>query len=111
MSMEFKPHANTEEISVNCAVITVSDTRCPDTDKSGQLIKELLLSDHHIVELYQIIKDESREITAQMEVLAAYPCINAVIFNGGTGIAPRDTTYDTLEKLLEKTLPGFGELF
>ena len=109
--MEFTPHANTEEISVNCAVITVSDTRSPETDKSGQLIKELLLADHHIVKLYQIIKDESREITAQMEVLAEYPCISAVIFHGGTGIAPRDTTYDTLEKLLEKTLPGFGELF
>ncbi|MFM9157987.1 MAG: molybdenum cofactor biosynthesis protein B, partial [Dolichospermum sp.] len=92
--MEFTPHANTEEISVNCAVITVSDTRSPVTDKSGQLIQELLLADHHIVELYQIIKDESREITAQMEVLAQYSAISAVIFNGGTGIAPRDTTYD-----------------
>jgi molybdenum cofactor biosynthesis protein B len=46
-----------------------------------------------------------------MEILAQDAHINAVIFNGGTGIAPRDTTYDTLEKLLEKTLPGFGELF
>ncbi|MFM6280099.1 MAG: molybdenum cofactor biosynthesis protein, partial [Dolichospermum sp.] len=78
--MEFTPHANTEEISVNCAVITVSDTRSPVTDKSGQLIQELLLADHHIVELYQIIKDESREITAQMEVLAQYSAISAVIF-------------------------------
>ena len=109
--MEFQPHPDTQKVPVNCAVITISDTRSPDTDKSGQLIKELLLADNHIVVLYHIIKDESREITAQMEVLAEYPCISAVIFNGGTGIAPRDTTYDTLEKLLEKTLPGFGELF
>ena len=109
--MEFQPHPNTQEVSVTCAVITVSDTRSADTDKSGQLIKELLLSARHTVGLYQIIKDESREIQALMEILAKDTRINAVIFNGGTGIAPRDTTYDALEKLLAKTLPGFGELF
>ena len=64
-----------------------------------------------VVRSYQIIKDEPREIQAQMVALGRDAQINAVIFNGGTGIAPRDTTYDALEKLLEKTLPGFGELF
>jgi molybdopterin adenylyltransferase len=106
-----QPHPNIQQFSINCAVITVSDTRSQDTDKSGQLIKELLLADHHTVELYQIIKDEPREIQAQMVSLGINSRINAVIFNGGTGISPRDTTYDTLENLLEKTLPGFGELF
>ena len=109
--MKFQPHPNTQQVSVTCAVITVSDTRSPDTDKSGQLIKELLLADDHTVGFYQIIKDEPREIADQMAVLGKDIHINAVIFNGGTGIAPRDTTYDALEKLLEKTLPGFGELF
>ena len=109
--MKFQPHPNTQKISVTCAVITVSDTRSPDTDKSGQLIKELLLADDHTVGVYQIIKDEPREIQVQMAVLGKDTHINAVIFNGGTGISPRDTTYDALEKLLEKTLPGFGELF
>ncbi|MFN7521790.1 MAG: molybdenum cofactor biosynthesis protein B, partial [Aphanizomenon sp.] len=87
--MEFQPHPDTQKVPVNCAVITISDTRSPDTDKSGQLIKELLLADNHIVVLYHIIKDESREITDQMEILAQDAHINAVIFNGGTGIAPR----------------------
>ncbi|MTJ07838.1 MULTISPECIES: molybdenum cofactor biosynthesis protein B [unclassified Anabaena] len=109
--MEFQPHPNKQKISVSCAVITVSDTRSPDTDKSGQLIKELLLAADHTVALYQIIKDEPREIQTQMEVLGNDAEIQAVILNGGTGIAPRDTTYDALEKLLEKILPGFGELF
>ncbi|MBE9234115.1 molybdenum cofactor biosynthesis protein MoaB [Cuspidothrix issatschenkoi LEGE 03284] len=109
--MSMQPHPNTQEISVICAVITVSDTRSPETDKSGQLIKELLLANNHTVRFYQIIKDEPGEIQAQMGVLGGDAQINAVIFNGGTGIAPRDTTYDALEKLLEKTLPGFGELF
>ncbi len=59
---------------------------------------------------YTIVKDEPIEIQAQMEVLGRSD-LDAVIFNGGTGIAPRDTTYDAIEGLLEKTLPGFGELF
>jgi molybdopterin adenylyltransferase len=109
--MELQPHPNKQQVSVTCAVITVSDTRSPDTDKSGQLIKELLLAADHKVELYQIIKDEPKEIQSQMAALGKDAQINAVIFNGGTGISPRDTTYDALEKLLEKTLPGFGELF
>ncbi|MTJ50296.1 molybdenum cofactor biosynthesis protein B [Dolichospermum sp. UHCC 0259] len=109
--MEFQPHPNAQQTSITCAVITVSDSRSAETDKSGQLIKELLLADHHTVALYQIIKDEPKEIQSQMTALGRDAQINAVIFNGGTGIAPRDTTYDALEKLLEKTLPGFGELF
>ena len=109
--MQMQPHPNTDKTSISCAVITVSDSRSAETDKSGQLIKELLLVEHHTVRSYQIIKDEPREIQAQMVALGRDAQINAVIFNGGTGIAPRDTTYDALEKLLEKTLPGFGELF
>ena len=95
---------------MNCAVITVSDTRSPETDRSGQLIKQLLLDAGHAVGVYTIVKDEPAQIQGQMEVLAKRS-VDAIIFNGGTGIAPRDTTYDAIESLLEKTLPGFGELF
>lgn len=105
-----QPHPDTIEITVNCAVITVSDTRSPETDRSGQLIKQLLLDACHTVGAYTIVTDEPIEIQAQMEVLG-HSDLDAVIFNGGTGIAPRDTTYDAIEGLLEKTLPGFGELF
>lgn len=105
-----QPHPDTTEITVNCAVITVSDTRSPETDRSGQLIKQLLLDANHGVGAYTIVKDEPRQIQAQMEVLG-HSDLDAVIFNGGTGIAPRDTTYDAIEGVLEKTLPGFGELF
>ena len=111
ISMKFQPHPNTQQLSVTCAVITVSDSRSAETDKSGQLITELLLADDHTVALYQIIKDEPQEIQSQMTALGEDTRIHAVIFNGGTGIAPRDTTYDAIEKLLDKTLPGFGELF
>jgi len=98
-------------MTVTCAVITVSDTRSPETDKSGQLIKQLLIDAGHRVAEYTILKDEPTQIRTQLEVLGNSSDIDAVIFNGGTGIAPRDTTYDAIETLLEKTLPGFGELF
>jgi molybdenum cofactor biosynthesis protein B len=98
-------------MTVTCAVITVSDTRSPETDKSGQLIKQLLRDAGHAVSEYAILKDEPAQIRAQLQALAQRPDLDALIFNGGTGIAPRDTTYDALESFLEKILPGFGELF
>lgn len=109
--MAQQPHPDPSVMTVNCAVITVSDTRSPETDRSGQLIKQLLLDAAHTVGAYTIVKDEPAQIQAQMEVLGKRSDLDSVIFNGGTGIAPRDTTYDAIESLLEKTLPGFGELF
>lgn len=106
-----QPHPDVPGMTVNCAVITVSDTRSPQTDKSGQLIGELLQDAGHTMGMYAIVKDEPELIRAQIESLRLRLDLNAVIFNGGTGIAPRDTTYDAIETLLEKTLPGFGELF
>jgi molybdenum cofactor biosynthesis protein B len=109
--MAQQPHPDAVQMTVNCAVVTVSDTRSPETDRSGQLIKQLLLDAGHLVNVYTILKDEPAQIQAYLEALAEQSDIDAVIFNGGTGIAPRDTTYDALESLLEKTLPGFGEIF
>jgi len=105
------PHPDTSKISVKFAVITVSDTRTPETDKSGQLIQQLLVNGNHAINKYEIIPDEPKQIQQQLELISINPEIDVVILNGGTGIAPRDTTYDALEKLLEKILPGFGELF
>ena len=104
-----QPHPDPGKIVVNCAVITVSDTRSHLTDKSGQLIQQLLLDADRAVGYYTIIKDEPTQIKSQLQALNNN--IDVVIFNGGTGIAPRDTTYDAISSLLDKTLPGFGELF
>jgi molybdenum cofactor biosynthesis protein B len=106
-----QPHPDSPGNTVTCAVITVSDTRNPETDKSGQIIQQLLMAADHVVGVYKIIKDEPTQIQAQIELLGNNTNLDVVICNGGTGIAPRDTTYDAIEKLLEKTLPGFGELF
>jgi molybdopterin adenylyltransferase len=109
--MMHQPHPNQPGITVTCAIVTVSDTRSKENDKSGQLIQQLLNAANHTVGAYTIIKDEPTQIQGQLEMLGKNSYLDAVIFNGGTGIAPRDTTYDAIEKLLEKNLPGFGELF
>jgi molybdenum cofactor biosynthesis protein B len=109
--MQAIPHPDREKIAINCAAITVSDTRSPQSDRSGQLIQKLLTEAGHQVRAYTIIKDEPKEIEEQLAQLCDRSDIDVLIFNGGTGIAPRDTTYDALASLLEKTLPGFGELF
>lgn len=109
--METIPHPDDVSMTVNCAVITVSDTRTPKTDKSGQLIQQLLEEAGYSATTYALLKDEPEQILAQMKTFCNRADIDVLIFNGGTGIAPRDTTYDAIEEVLEKTLPGFGELF
>ena len=107
-----QPHPDRVLIEIGCAVITVSDTRTPDTDSSGALIKQLLLAAGHKVCLYQIVPDEPDQIRAQLAAAIASPTpIQAIVFNGGTGISPRDRTYEAISSLLTKILPGFGEIF
>jgi molybdenum cofactor biosynthesis protein B len=96
---------------IRCAVLTVSDTRTEATDSSGALIRRRLAEQGHEVVAYRIVKDEPDEIRALIEAWAADAAIQAIVSNGGTGIAARDTTYDVLAGLLEKRLDGFGELF
>lgn len=96
---------------VTLAIVTVSDTRTPETDTNRQYLEARLRELGHKVAAYRLIKDEPDQVAAVMDELAAIPEVQIVLFNGGTGIAPRDTTYDAISRKLEKTLPGFGELF
>jgi molybdopterin adenylyltransferase len=105
------PHPDLSEMTVNCAVITVSDTRSAETDNSGVLIKRLLKDAGHLVVAYTVIKDDAAKIILQMQAFCERQDVDAIIFSGGTGIAPRDTTYDVMESLLDRILPGFGEIF
>ena len=103
---DHKEHA---EKSVRCFIVTVSDTRTPENDESGSLIRGMLeQSGHHMLGL-RIVKDDPVEIQAAL--LSVPQETEAVIFNGGTGISRSDCTCDVLAARLEKTLPGFGELF
>ncbi|EDX85100.1 hypothetical protein S7335_2799 [Synechococcus sp. PCC 7335] len=105
------PHADQTSLSVCCAVITVSDTRDETTDRSGQLMRSQLINSGHTISSYQIVKDEPKQIAALVITLANRLDVQAILLNGGTGIAARDTTFDAITPLLDKELPGFGELF
>jgi molybdopterin adenylyltransferase len=105
------PHADRTTLSIPCAVITVSDTRTGETDRSGQAIQALLRAAGHRIVFYTVVPDEPGSVASHVVALAARPDVAVILLNGGTGIAPRDTTYDAIAHRLEKTLPGFGELF
>ncbi|MBN8592157.1 MAG: molybdenum cofactor biosynthesis protein MoaB [Anaerolineae bacterium] len=96
---------------VTVAIVTVSDTRTPETDQNRQYIERRMAELGHVVAAYRLIKDEPDQVAAVLTELSALPTVQLVLFNGGTGISPRDTTYDVVSRHLEKTLPGFGELF
>jgi molybdenum cofactor biosynthesis protein B len=109
--MTLIPHPDPANFAVLCAVMTISDTRTVDSDRSGQIIQQFLRQEGHVVTAYCLLKDEPDQIIAQVQQFSQQHDVEAILLNGGTGIAPRDTTYDALESILEKTLPGFGEIF
>ena len=92
-------------------MVTVSDTRTLADDRSGAAIVELLEAAGHRVAGRTIVPDEPAELEAAVRELASRRDVDAVLLTGGTGIAPRDQTPDTLPRLFTKELPGFGELF
>jgi molybdenum cofactor biosynthesis protein B len=96
---------------VPAAVVTVSDTRTLETDAGGALVAELLSAAGHPVLSRAIVRDEPGEIRGALEAALAQEGVRAVILTGGTGIAPRDVTPETVEPLLDRVIPGFGELF
>ncbi len=94
---------------IRCAVVTVSDTRTEEDDTGGALIRERVESAGHEVVSYEIVPDEPAVITDLAKTLAAQ--VEVALFSGGTGITRRDRTYEALSSVIEKPLPGFGELF
>ncbi|MBH0188198.1 MAG: MogA/MoaB family molybdenum cofactor biosynthesis protein [Nitrospira sp.] len=97
--------------SLRCMVITCSDTRTPETDTSGQLIHSLLAGNGHTVVAFHIIKDDPGQITHRIALGTFTHAAHIVIVNGGTGISRRDSTFEAVNKMLEKRLDGFGEIF
>ena len=99
------------ERAVPTAVITCSDSRTEATDVSGGRIKALLAERGHPVVFYAISPDEPGKIRALLTELVGRGDVRAIILNGGTGVSPRDNTFDAVAGMMSKTLPGFGELF
>jgi molybdenum cofactor biosynthesis protein B len=103
-------HRKDAVTKVPTVVVTVSDTRTLETDTGGAAVEARLTAAGHPVLRREIVRDEPDEIASAL-VRATRDESRAVIFTGGTGVAPRDVTPDTLEPLLERVIPGFGELF
>ncbi|WP_353216067.1 molybdenum cofactor biosynthesis protein B [Sandarakinorhabdus sp.] len=98
-------------LSLNIAVLTVSDTRDAATDRSGDLAAERLTSAGHRLAARAICKDEVPALVAELSAWIADPSIDVIITTGGTGVTGRDVTPEALDQVIEKPIPGFGELF
>jgi molybdenum cofactor biosynthesis protein B len=96
-------------LQARVAVLTVSDTRTPADDESGRICKEFVTAAGHEVVAYTIVRDEPVAVEAECRRLA--PTVDVILLSGGTGIAPRDTTIEAVERLYHQRLDGFGELF
>ena len=97
--------------TARCAVITLSDTRTEATDKSGHRIRELLEAAGHSTAHYRLLPDDPAALEPVLRDLLARADVDVVLTNGGTGISRRDQTVGVVERLIERPLPGFGELF
>jgi molybdenum cofactor biosynthesis protein B len=92
-------------------VLTVSDTRTPESDRSGRRIRELLEGDGHRVVDYAVLPDEPTLVVERVGEWLANAGCDGVVVSGGTGVSARDRTYEALARILDKRLDGFGELF
>jgi len=100
-----------EFVPVNAAVLTVSDTRTLETDKSGAAALEALTSAGHVVRHRRILPDDVERIRSALKEWIADASVDVVIASGGTGITGRDVTPEAMAPLVTKPIPGFGELF
>jgi molybdenum cofactor biosynthesis protein B len=97
--------------TIRIAVLTVSDTRTPETDSGGALVKGLAEAKGVEVARYQIVKDDQADIKEAVLAWLGDHELDAIILTGGTGIAKRDVSIEAVEPLFEKEISGFGELF
>jgi molybdopterin adenylyltransferase len=102
-------HKERARANLRVGIITASDTRTRETDRSGNLIRELFEAAGHRVAYYEVMPDDPAMIAGA--IVAALGELDALVVNGGTGITPRDSTVDAIRPLLDKELDGFGELF
>ena len=109
--MSLEQHKSAAPARLRFAVVTISDTRNAVTDRGGEFLVESITGAGHAVGLREIVRDEREEIAAAVRRAAADSEVDLVLTTGGTGIAPRDVTYDTLKGLFDSEIPGFGELF
>ncbi len=111
MTATHQLHESQGPPAVRCAVITVSDTRTLENDTGGQTVIDHLHAAGHTVPAREIIPDEPDRMRPLLMSLAGRDDIDAILLTGGTGISSRDQTFETVSNLLDKPLPGYGEIF
>ncbi len=111
MSESVHRHKESAPETVRVAILTISDTRTPETDTGGDIAEELLQGAGQEVVDRRIVRDEVSGIRNNLIDLLARSDVDAVVTTGGTGISARDTTYEVVERMVEKRLDGFGEIF
>ena len=104
-------HREASVAQIPCAVITISDTRTLETDLGGKKILDLLNEHQHTIVERVLLPDEPTPIRTKVMEFANRRDIHAILLTGGTGISSRDQTFETISQLLDKPLPGYGELF
>ncbi|WP_101844661.1 molybdenum cofactor biosynthesis protein B [Halobacillus sp. Marseille-P3879] len=109
--MSVKQHKKEAPSTIRCVIITVSDTRTKETDKSGNYIADMLMKENHVIIDHFIVKDDTLKIKAAVRHGMEREDVDVILTNGGTGIAKRDVTIETVTPLFDKEIPGFGELF
>jgi molybdenum cofactor biosynthesis protein B len=107
--MSVHDHEKHARKNLKLGVITASDSRTPETDESGKLIRTMLEAAGHRMDYYEIVRDDREKISAAL--VNNLENLDAIIVNGGTGITARDNTTEVVKSLLDKELEGFGELF
>lgn len=108
--MSFGIDESLEKVSVSIAVLTVSDTRSEETDSSGRLLVERARAAGHRIHAKLILKDDRELLVAQLRAWIASDTVDVVLITGGTGLTGRDVTPDAVLDVIEKEIPGFGEL-
>ncbi|MFQ6017346.1 MAG: molybdenum cofactor biosynthesis protein B [Kiloniellaceae bacterium] len=98
-------------LAVNIAVLTVSDSRTLEDDRSGAILADLLTADGHALARREIVTDDFDAIVARLSAYIAEPEIDVVIATGGTGVTGRDSTPEAFKAVMDKEIEGFGELF
>ena len=111
MSESVHKHRESAPETVRVAILTISDTRTRETDTGGDVAEELLRDAGHEIVARRIVRDEVAGIRNNLIDLLARSDVDAVVTTGGTGISARDTTYEVVERMIEKQLDGFGEIF
>ena len=100
-----------EFLPINVAVVTISDTRTLENDKSGDVLENRIKEAGHIVLVREIVQDDFKKISSLFSNLIKDKKIDVIISTGGTGLTGRDITPEVMETLFEKTIDGFGEMF